>query len=75
MVLISTWMIAKACDGFEVAADYLGRNLSEGVKGASINAIGSSMPELFATFVFLFIFNETYSTPKSQDRYFHQSYS
>lgn len=59
MVLISTWMIAKACDGFEVAADYLGRNLSEGVKGASINAIGSSMPELFATFVFLFIFNET----------------
>ncbi len=59
MVLISTLIIAKACDGFEVAADYIGRNLSEGVKGASINAIGSSMPELFATFVFLFIFYET----------------
>ncbi len=59
MVLISTLIIAKACDGFEVAADYIGRNLSEGVKGASINAIGSSMPELFATFVFLFIFDET----------------
>lgn len=59
MVLISTLIIAKACDGFEVAADYIGRNLSEGVKGASINAIGSSMPELFATFVFLFIFDES----------------
>jgi len=59
MVLISTLIIAKACDGFEVAADYIGRNLSEGVKGASINAIGSSMPEIFATFVFLFLFDET----------------
>ena len=59
LVLLSTVMIAKACDGFESAADYLGRNLSEGVKGASINAIGSSMPELFATFVFLFLFADT----------------
>lgn len=59
LVVISTGVIAKACDGFETAADYLGRNLSEGVKGASINAIGSSMPELFATFVFLFLFTDT----------------
>lgn len=59
LVLISTIVIARTCDGFEAAADYLGRNLSEGVKGASINAIGSSMPELFATFVFLFIFADT----------------
>ncbi|MCB0486611.1 MAG: sodium:calcium antiporter, partial [Flavobacteriaceae bacterium] len=34
---------------------YLGRNLSEGVRGATINAIGSSMPELFTTLFFLFI--------------------
>lgn len=59
LVFLSTIIIVKACDGFEVAADYLGRHLSEGVKGASINAIGSSMPEIFATFVFLFIFDET----------------
>ena len=59
MVVISALIIAKACDGFEAAADYLGRNLSEGVKGASINAIGSSMPELFATFVFLFLYSNT----------------
>lgn len=59
LVVISTVVIARACDGFEAAADYLGRNLSEGVKGASINAIGSSMPELFTTFVFLFLFADT----------------
>ena len=59
LVVFSTWMIAKACDGFEVAANYLGRNMSEGVKGATINAIGSSMPELFVIFVFLFIYSNT----------------
>lgn len=59
MVVFTTWMIAKACDGFEAAADYLGRNMTEGVKGATINAIGSSMPELFVTFVFLFIYADT----------------
>ncbi|MDQ6995277.1 MAG: hypothetical protein Q9M18_06740, partial [Mariprofundaceae bacterium] len=59
LVFIATLVIAKACDGFEVAADYLGRNMTDGVKGATINAIGSSMPELFATFIFLFLFNET----------------
>jgi len=59
LVVFSTWIIAKACDGFEAAADYLGRNMTEGVKGATINAIGSSMPELFVTFVFLFIYADT----------------
>ena len=59
LVLFSTWVIAKACDGFEVAANYLGRHMSEGVKGATINAIGSSMPELFVIVVFLFIYSDT----------------
>jgi cation:H+ antiporter len=59
LVIFTTWVISKACDGFEVAANYLGRNMSEGVKGATINAIGSSMPELFVIFVFLFIYSDT----------------
>ena len=45
--------MAKACDVFEAATDYLGRNLSDGVKGATLNAIGSSMPELLTTVFFL----------------------
>ena len=52
-------MIARACDGFETAADYLGRNMTEGTKGATINAIGSSMPELWVTFIYLFLFHDT----------------
>ena len=42
MILISILLIAvtclviwKASDGFEVASEYLGRNLSDGVRGAT----------------------------------------
>lgn len=52
MVLCSI-IIAQSCNVFEVATDYLGRNMSEGVKGASLNAIGSSIPELLTTVFFL----------------------
>lgn len=65
MILVSIAAIAvccliiwKASDGFEAASEYLGRNLSEGVRGATINAIGSSMPELFTTLLFLFILKD-----------------
>jgi cation:H+ antiporter len=57
--IFASFIIAKACDGFEDAADFLGRNLSEGTKGATINAIGSSMPELLVTTVYLFFFMDT----------------
>lgn len=54
-IVLCCLIIWRASDGFEVASEYLGRNLSEGVRGATINAIGSSMPELFTTLFFLFI--------------------
>lgn len=41
-----------------VASEYVGRNLSEGVRGATINAIASSMPEVFTSFFFLFVLND-----------------
>ena len=53
-VVVSMVILWRASDGFETAANYLGRHLSEGVKGATINAIASSMPELLTTFFFLF---------------------
>lgn len=59
LTLLSSWVISKASDGFETAADFLGRNLSEGMKGATINAIGSSMPELWVTFIYLFLYSNT----------------
>ena len=53
LMIICSIVIAKSCNSFEVATDYLGRNMSEGVKGASLNAIGSSIPELLTTVFFL----------------------
>jgi cation:H+ antiporter len=51
----------KACDGFEEATSYLADKwkLSDGMKGATLNAIGSSMPELLITAIFLFMFADT----------------
>lgn len=47
-------VIAWACDHFEPAAGYLGRDMPPGVKGATINAVGSSMPEFLTTVALLF---------------------
>jgi len=47
-------IIWRSARGFETASDFLGRNLSRGVKGATINAIASSMPEFLSTLFFLF---------------------
>ena len=52
-------VIWKASDGFETSSEYLGRNMSEGVRGATINAIASSMPELFTTIFFLWFLKDT----------------
>lgn len=46
-------MIAKSCDFFEHGANYLGRNMSAGSKGALIDALGSSMPELLVNLAFV----------------------
>jgi cation:H+ antiporter len=55
-VLLASLAIRYTCDAFEPAADYLGRNLPAGVKGATINAVGSSLPELLTSFVLVFEF-------------------
>lgn len=54
LIAVSSVIIWYSTAGFETAADYLGRNLTKGVKGATINAVASSMPEFLATIFFLF---------------------
>jgi len=54
LIVLSCLVIWRSSDGFEVASDYLGRKLPAGIKGASINAIASSMPEFLTTMFFLF---------------------
>ncbi len=51
-------MIWRAGDGFMTASEYVGRNLSDGVRGATINAVASSMPEVFTSLFFLFIMKD-----------------
>lgn len=51
-------IIWRAGDGFMTASEYVGRNLSEGVRGATINAIASSMPEVFTSLFFLFVLQQ-----------------
>jgi len=60
-MLVSLLLISASCiviwrssHGFEVASDYLGRKLPPGIKGATLNAIVSSMPEFLTTIFFLF---------------------
>ena len=55
---VASYLIKYACDQFEPAADYLGRNMAPGVKGATINAIGSSMPELLTSLAFVFTISQ-----------------
>lgn len=54
LIALSGHIIWKSTESFETAADYLGRKMSHGVKGATINAIASSMPEFLTTMFFLF---------------------
>ena len=54
LMVVSCVVIWRSSDGFEVASDYLGRRLPLGIKGATINAIASSMPEFLTTIFFLF---------------------
>ena len=58
LIFFTCLFIWRACDGFETASDYIGRNLSEGVRGGTINAISSSIPELFTTLIALFILSD-----------------
>lgn len=51
-------IIWRASDGFETASEYIGRNLTDGVRGATINAIASSIPELFTTIFFLLLLKD-----------------
>jgi len=54
LITISCIVIWRSSHGFEVASDYLGRKLPPGIKGATLNAIASSMPEFLTTLFFLF---------------------
>ena len=54
LIIFCAYVILRAGDSFIEGSNYIGRNLQDGVKGATINAVASSMPELFISMFFLF---------------------
>lgn len=61
LVAVAMYVIKFACDSFEPAADYLGTEvykMGPGIRGASIEAVASSLPELFTTMFLLFFFHD-----------------
>lgn len=57
-VIAAMIVIWKACDYFEAGSSHVGHALPPGVRGATINAIGSSLPELLTTTCLLFLFRD-----------------
>ena len=57
-ILLSTYVIFKASYSFDLAASFLTRELPSGIKGPTINAVASSLPELLISFLFLFHYND-----------------
>ena len=44
LIFFCGYVIWRAGDTFLEGSNYIGRNLKDGVKGATINAVASSMP-------------------------------
>jgi len=58
-IILSCLVIWRSSHGFEVASDFLGRKLPPGIKGATLNAVASSMPEFLTTIFFLFYLRDS----------------
>ena len=57
-ISISIYIMWKVSSSFDLAANYLTRNIGEGIKGPTINAIASSLPELIISSMFLFYYGD-----------------
>ena len=58
LVVLLSVVIWAACEPFSEASFFLGKNIPGSVRGATIDAIASSMPEFFTVIFFLVIFRK-----------------
>ena len=58
ILLVAIHVMRKCASSFDIAASYLTRDLGEGIKGPTINAVASSLPELLISSIFLFYFKD-----------------
>lgn len=57
-IVLAIYILWKISSSFDLAANYLTRDIGEGIKGPTINAIASSLPELFISSMFLFYYGD-----------------
>ena len=57
IIIICSIILWKKCAKFDIASRIIGQNLNSGIRGATINAIASSLPEFFVALFFLFYFS------------------
>ncbi|MBC8298178.1 MAG: hypothetical protein H8E55_20625 [Pelagibacterales bacterium] len=57
-IAICSYLLWKSCSNFDRYSKVIGNKLTEGVRGATLNAIGSSLPEFFTAFFFLIILQD-----------------
>lgn len=48
----------KVSSSFDLAANFLTKNMGDGIKGPTVNAVASSLPELMISFLFLFFYRD-----------------
>ena len=58
IMIAASVIIHFAAESFPMASCVLGRNMPPGVRRATINAIGSSLPEVLTTFFLLFVYSD-----------------
>ena len=57
-LFLSVYVMRQCSSSFDIAASYLTRGIGEGVKGPTLNAVASSLPELLISSLFLFYFKD-----------------
>ena len=57
-IIISIYIIWKISSSFDLAASFVTRNMADGLKGPTINAAASSLPELLISSMFLFYYKD-----------------
>tara|TARA_Y100000766_G_C18898698_1_gene602266 strand:+ start:1067 stop:2188 length:1122 start_codon:yes stop_codon:yes gene_type:complete len=58
ILVVSVYVMKKCSSSFDIAANFLTRGIGEGIKGPTINAIASSLPELLISSLFLFYYKD-----------------
>lgn len=58
LLFLSSYVIWKVCDSFQLASIFIGKNMPNGTRGATINAIGSSIPEFLTSLIAIFKYSD-----------------